>query len=130
MSRFRSLYRLARALKSVWAWHPPRGVQTYVRVLLAGRWMTVLLTDGDTYVTAWHSWTELDRATIHRKLDEAAAVLADQRTLLEAQAAPWTCPALAEAGREFDLVVERQKQQLRARRHIIPIDATKGGPTP
>ena len=130
MNRFTGLYRLARALKSVWAYHPPRGVQVYTRVLVAGRWMTVLLTDGDTYVQAWHAWTELDRSTIHRKLDEAAAVLADQRTLLEAQAAPWTCPALAQAGMELELVVERQKRRLRAERNIIPIAAAKGGPRP
>jgi hypothetical protein len=130
MNRFSSLYRLARALKSVWAYHPPRGVQVFCRVMVTGRWMTVILTDGDTYVQAWHAWTELDRATIHRKLDEAAAVLADQRKLTEAQPAPWTCPALAEAGRAMDLVVQRQKEEMRRRREIIPIQEgsnRKGG---
>jgi hypothetical protein len=123
MERFTSLYRRARTVAAAWAWRPPFGVEIFTAVHLRERRVYVLLSDGDTYLQAEAPLACRTRAGVHRRLDELAAVLAEERRLVrEPSPAPVPSPALAAAGRAF----ERSVEELRARGHLLPF-GTKGG---
>jgi hypothetical protein len=132
MGRLAILYRLARALASLWAWRPPRGVALFVRVDVRGGWCVAMVSDGEGYVTAYWPWTAMTRAMIHRRLDEAVLMLADERRLTGAGPGPDEPPApswptLAQAAATFDHAMERRRRELRRERNIIPIRERKGG---
>lgn len=129
MNRFTRTIRLARALKAIWTWHPPRGVTVYTCVDVPGRTLRGLLESPTNYLDCAGPWACLSPAAVRLRLDGLVRVLAEQERLLDAlpaapSPAPGLCPSAGCGDAEFEQIMSR----LRARGHILPIsDHRKGG---